>query len=64
MLFQIPSLIEYISKYTTLHEGDMILTGTPAGVGPIQPGDYLFANLKQGKSELASLFLKIEKDYK
>ena len=47
MIFQIPTLIEYISKFVTLHEGDMILTGTPSGVGPVKDGDYLFASLKQ-----------------
>lgn len=47
MIFQIPHLIEYISQYTTLHAGDMILTGTPSGVGSIQPGDFIEASLKQ-----------------
>ncbi len=46
MIYQIPTLIEYISKYMTLQRGDMILTGTPDGVGPIKSGDYLTASLK------------------
>ena len=46
----------------TLREGDMILTGTPAGVGPVKPGDYVFANLSQGLYEdLASIYLKVER---
>jgi len=39
MIFSIPVLISYISKQFTLEEGDIIATGTPAGVSPIVPGD-------------------------
>ncbi|RJP79139.1 MAG: fumarylacetoacetate hydrolase family protein [Desulfobacteraceae bacterium] len=39
MLFDIPSLIEYISTCFTLMPGDVVLTGTPKGVGPLTPGD-------------------------
>lgn len=39
MLFDIESLIVYISKYITLRKGDLIYTGTPVGVGPIAIGD-------------------------
>jgi 2-keto-4-pentenoate hydratase/2-oxohepta-3-ene-1,7-dioic acid hydratase in catechol pathway len=38
MIFKIPDLVAYISSYTTLLPGDVILTGTPAGVGPVLPG--------------------------
>ncbi|MBA3528975.1 MAG: fumarylacetoacetate hydrolase family protein [Propionibacteriaceae bacterium] len=38
MVFSIPELIVYISSYTTLLPGDVILTGTPAGVGTMLPG--------------------------
>ena len=31
----------YISQYFTLEEGDLILTGTPAGVGPVHSGDVI-----------------------
>jgi acylpyruvate hydrolase len=41
MLFPFDHLIVYLSKYFTLHKGDMIYTGTPAGVGPVQKGDVL-----------------------
>ena len=41
MIFTLPSLISYISTYFTLDEGDIILTGTPAGVGPVKPGDII-----------------------
>ncbi|MFB6165686.1 MAG: fumarylacetoacetate hydrolase family protein [Haloarculaceae archaeon] len=39
LLFSIPELIEEITSYLTLEPGDVILTGTPAGVGPVSDGD-------------------------
>ena len=39
MVHGVPDLIAYISAAFTLLPGDVILTGTPAGVGPMQPGD-------------------------
>lgn len=41
MIFPIDYLITYISRFFTLRPGDLILTGTPEGVGPIFPGDTL-----------------------
>ncbi len=41
MLYPINELIEHISKFFTLKIGDLIYTGTPAGVGPVQIGDRL-----------------------
>jgi len=41
MIFDIESLIVYISKFITLRKGDLIYTGTPAGVGPVAIGDKL-----------------------
>ena len=41
MVFPIPFLIEYISAFMTLEPGDVIATGTPAGVGPLAPGDVV-----------------------
>lgn len=38
MVFSIPEMVEFISSYTTLLPGDVILTGTPAGVGTMLPG--------------------------
>lgn len=45
MVFSIPNLVSYISRYFTLHPGDLVLTGTPAGVGPVRPGDTLTGGL-------------------
>jgi 2-keto-4-pentenoate hydratase/2-oxohepta-3-ene-1,7-dioic acid hydratase in catechol pathway len=40
-IFGIPELLRYISAFLTLEPGDLIPTGTPAGVGPVQPGDSI-----------------------
>lgn len=39
MIFKIPEIISFISKNFTLEPGDIIITGTPSGVGPLQDGD-------------------------
>lgn len=46
MLFTVDRLIAAVSRYTTLRMGDLLFTGTPAGVGPVQPGDTLRATLE------------------
>ena len=43
MIFDIDELISYLSRFFTLKTGDLIFTGTPAGVGPVQIGDKLEA---------------------
>lgn len=41
MVFDIPGLLAYISQTMTLEAGDLVATGTPAGVGKLQPGDVV-----------------------
>src|SRR2546422_752031 len=41
MAFGIVALVAYVSQAMTLEPGDLIATGTPAGVGPLQPGDVV-----------------------
>lgn len=41
MIWKIPETIAYLSELWTLHPGDLIMTGTPAGVGPVKKGDVL-----------------------
>ncbi|HJQ53865.1 MAG TPA: fumarylacetoacetate hydrolase family protein [Gemmatimonadaceae bacterium] len=41
MVFSIPSLLAYISRIMTLEPGDLVATGTPAGVGPLVSGDVV-----------------------
>lgn len=39
MIFKIPEIISFVSKNFTMESGDIIITGTPSGVGPIKAGD-------------------------
>ena len=41
LIFKVNTLVSFISKIMTLLPGDVIATGTPAGVGPVEPGDTL-----------------------
>lgn len=41
MVFPIPTVIEYVTRFMTLEPGDIIATGTPDGIGPLQPGDVV-----------------------
>lgn len=49
MLFSVDRLIAYASRFFTLRMGDLIFTGTPAGVGPIAIGQHLEAYLEEQK---------------
>ena len=49
MLFNIDQIIVYISQFLTLKIGDLIFTGTPAGVGPVQIGDKLIGFIEEQK---------------
>ncbi len=49
LLFKVDELIAYISSFFTLKTGDLIYTGTPAGVGPVAIGDYLEGYLEDQK---------------
>ena len=46
MIWSVPEQIEYLSQYYTLEPGDIIMSGTPAGVGPVQAGDQLVAHIE------------------
>jgi len=41
MIWNVPEMISYLSRLITLRAGDLIMSGTPAGVGPVAPGDRL-----------------------
>ena len=49
MLFKIDEIIEYISKYFTLKTGDIIYTGTPVGVGPVNINAHLTGYIEDRK---------------
>jgi len=54
-IFSIPALLSYISATITLEPGDLILTGTPAGVGPLKAGDRVEVSIP-GLGVLANIF--------
>jgi 2-keto-4-pentenoate hydratase/2-oxohepta-3-ene-1,7-dioic acid hydratase in catechol pathway len=41
MAFSVPRILSYVSNIMTLEPGDLVATGTPAGVGLLQPGDFV-----------------------
>jgi len=47
MILGVPQLIEFASAFYTLNPGDVIVTGTPEGVSPIQPGDTIVATIEK-----------------
>lgn len=49
MLFNVDAIIAFVSKYFTLKKGDLILTGTPEGVGPVKIGDRLEGFIEEEK---------------
>ena len=51
MIFSFSRVISYVSQFITLSPGDLLYTGTPAGVGPVKPGDKLEGFL-EGKKML------------
>lgn len=59
MVFRLPELIAYISKYITLEAGDIILTGTPAGISAIKPGDRIVAKI-DGMGELINTVIAVD----
>jgi len=56
MLWKIDEIIAYVSTFFMLKKGDIIFTGTPAGVGRVAPNDYLRGNLE--KKELFTVKIK------
>jgi fumarylpyruvate hydrolase len=52
LIWNVPELIADLSKYYHLQPGDLLYTGTPAGVGPVEPGDVITGSIdKVGKIE-------------
>lgn len=58
-LFQVPRVISDISKVMTLEAGDIIITGTPKGVGPVVPGDVMTAGIRVAGKELEEASLEV-----
>jgi len=51
MIWSVPEQIAFLSEFYTLEPGDIIFSGTPAGVGPVKPGDHMHAGI-DGVAEL------------
>ena len=49
MLFSVDQIIAYVSRFCTLKIGDLLFTGTPVGVGPVQIGNHLEGFLENEK---------------
>ncbi|MEH6728335.1 MAG: fumarylacetoacetate hydrolase family protein [Hyphomicrobiales bacterium] len=50
MIWKVPEMISYLSDFFELEPGDVIMSGTPSGVGPIQKGDVMVVNIAGLKS--------------
>ena len=46
LIFPVPYLVEYVTRFMTLNPGDVITTGTPSGVGPLRPGDRVTVSVE------------------
>jgi fumarylpyruvate hydrolase len=57
LIWNVPETISYLSHLITLRPGDIIMSGTPAGVGPIKPGDKL-EGFVEGVGELTVSYAK------
>ena len=57
MIFDVGAIIAFVSSFLTLEPGDLIATGTPAGVGPMQPGDHVTVEV-EGLGELTNTVIK------
>lgn len=60
MIFPIHKILSHMSSIMTLEEGDVILTGTPQGVGPVVPGDHISAKLSVDDKVVESIELDAE----
>ena len=59
MIFDVPTLVSYVSHVMTLLPGDIILTGTPAGVGEIRAGETVTVSI-QGIGELSNAVVSLD----
>lgn len=45
-VWKVPEIVAFLSNFVKLEPGDLIMTGTPAGVGPLKPGDKVFGEIE------------------
>jgi len=60
LIFKIPQLLSYISNVMTLEPGDLVLTGTPEGVGPVNAGQVITAGLNFESKSLSEILFRVE----
>ncbi len=56
MIFDIPTLVSYLTQFITVKKGDLIFTGTPKGVGPLAIGDHIEAFL--GDRQMMDFYIR------
>jgi 2-keto-4-pentenoate hydratase/2-oxohepta-3-ene-1,7-dioic acid hydratase in catechol pathway len=60
-IFSVPFLIRFISQIMTLNPGDIITTGTPAGIGPMNPGDRVDVQI-ENIGTLSNTIMKVKRE--
>jgi len=60
MLFRIPRQLSDISRVMTLEKGDIVLTGTPKGVGPVKTGDVMKAGLQVDGRDIEEARIEVQ----
>jgi len=58
LLFKIPELLEYITKFFKMEKGDIVATGTPSGIGPVKLGDVIEASIEKIGTLVNSVILE------
>jgi len=59
MLFRIPRILSDVARVMGLERGDIVLTGTPKGVGPVKAGEVMEAGLRVDGAEVEKARLKV-----
>ena len=59
-LFDVPRMLSDISKVFSLEEGDIVITGTPKGVGPVEAGDVMRCGIRVDGKELEEARMEVE----
>ena len=58
-LFPLPELVHHLNRFADLAEGDLLFTGTPAGVGAVNPGDRIVVKLKSPENDLCQVCCEV-----
>ena len=62
LMFKIPEIFEFITQMFTMEPGDIVVTGTPGGIGPVHPGDLIEATIEKIGTLTNSVILEGEKN--